>query len=390
MGRYSHIWLGDNFSNFESLRASIPGIFSFGMFGFSLVGADICGFLLNSNDTLCARWHTLGAFYPFSRNHNHRGSLFQDPYIFGLNSRTFQSAKYALSIRYSLLRYYYTELFNISLHGGQLWKPVFMEFPEDSQAHYLQVDSNIMIGKSVKFNPVLREIEDSFEAYFPNCNWNELLTGHQVLSYDAYSENGRFVDISGEFININLYIRGGRIVPFQHLTCYLLNKSYSSFDMRNLPISLIINLNQSYEADGDIILDDGISLDTIKSRHYQHIDIQMRRGKIFFRSLNYFQEYLHTDCKLSSIKIYSPGYLRDDTGCKVILLSERLLYCKIKHSEDADVLVIQFDNMIRMDQIRLIDIEYDQQLDSNKKRRSIKAQKREKHYKKFFKECSLS
>ncbi|NWW52370.1 MGA protein, partial [Pedionomus torquatus] len=72
-GRWAGHWLGDNTAAWDQLTKSIIGMMEFSLFGISYTGADICGFFQDSEYELCARWMELGAFYPYSRNHNGKG-----------------------------------------------------------------------------------------------------------------------------------------------------------------------------------------------------------------------------------------------------------------------------------------------------------------------------
>jgi len=74
-GKFASRWLGDNFSKLEYMAYSITGVMAHNIIGIPLAGSDICGFLGDTYAELCARWHVVGSFYPFSRNHNDYDSI---------------------------------------------------------------------------------------------------------------------------------------------------------------------------------------------------------------------------------------------------------------------------------------------------------------------------
>jgi alpha-glucosidase (family GH31 glycosyl hydrolase) len=71
----------------------------------------------------------LGAFYPFSRNHNTIGARPQEPYLWESVAR---ASRNALNIRYYLLPFYYTLFYQAHKFGATVVRPFFFEFPEDN------------------------------------------------------------------------------------------------------------------------------------------------------------------------------------------------------------------------------------------------------------------
>lgn len=61
-GKFTQMWLGDNFSNVRYMAQSVHGIMMMNVFGIPFTGSDICGFIDNTNPELCARWYVVGAF----------------------------------------------------------------------------------------------------------------------------------------------------------------------------------------------------------------------------------------------------------------------------------------------------------------------------------------
>lgn len=342
LSKISNHWLGDNTSTWASMRDSISGIFAHQMFGFALVGADICGFNGETTDALCARWTVLGSFYPFSRNHNTLDAKPQEPFNAGPN--TLKAANIAIKLRYSLIRYIYSKLFLMSIRGGTMFKPAFFEFADDeSLLNADNIENNIMVGDAFLLTPSFDAEENSFDGYLPNAHWNDFQTGKSLRSYNKESKQGDKFSFSGKFEDVNLFMRGGKIVPKQQT-----ENVQNTNSLRKVSTQLIINPDSNFNASGEIIFDDGYRLDTRETKDYLHIKISLYYDSILFNIKNNFvnkKNYDYEDIKLSKVILYRADYLQKTDYVQVKLRNGEYDYVNFDavSQEDKENNRISFD-----------------------------------------------
>lgn len=214
------------------------------------IGADICGFTSESNEELCTRWQQIGAFYPYSRNHNVKGSKDQDPAAF--SQALIDSTVTTLNIRYEILPYFYTLFYRAHIAGNLVIRGLFQEFPTDDNCR--RIDKQFLVGPAWLVSGVVENGKRTVDAYFPTqSKWYNYYNGD-------VSPRG-FATLQAPLNFIPLHIRGGYIIPTQKPA------NNTSFSRKN-PFGLIVALDANKLASGELFWDDGDSIDSIEKSQY--------------------------------------------------------------------------------------------------------------------------
>lgn len=254
-GRHTGHWLGDNASIWPHLYYSIIGMLEFNLFGIPYIGADICGFFNDSPEELCRRWHQVGAFYPYSRNHNGLGYQPQHPAYYGEEFAL--EVRDVLHIRYTLLPYLYTLFYHAHTRGSTVVRPMMHEFTSDSNTW--DIDRQFLWGPALLISPVLEPQTTIVMAYFPTARWYDYYTGMEISS-DMLAVGGG-VELDAPMDYINLHVRGGYIIPTQ-------TPDNSTMFSRRNDFGLIIALDDEMAAAGDLFWDDDEAIGTIENDQY--------------------------------------------------------------------------------------------------------------------------
>ncbi|KAI2798523.1 hypothetical protein BLOT_012805 [Blomia tropicalis] len=267
-GHFAAHWDGDILSDWPSMKWSISSILNFNIFGVPLIGADICGFNGNTTIELCARWHQLGAFYTFVRNHNTDNAIDQDPVALG--PLVVKAAKNALKLRYALLPYLYTQFYRVHRKGGTILRPLFFEFVHDQVV--LEIETQFMWGSSIMVAPALSINETETSVYFPSGTW------FHSYNFTRINTIGKFLPQLASFDYPNVYFRAGSIIP-------TLRPMLTTDETHSGNFTLLVALsNENGHAEGDLYLDSGDGLDTEVLGHYNLYSFKVEKKILEIKS----------------------------------------------------------------------------------------------------------
>lgn len=196
--RYSAVWTGDNRSFWEHLAMSIPMVLNLGVSGVAFAGPDVGGFAHDASGELLTRWTQVGAFTPYFRNHSAMDTVRQEPWAFGQPYEDI--IKKYIELRYQWLPHFYNLFVETTKTGLSVMRPLFMEYPEDSNTFNLS--DQFMIGDNVIIAPILKPDTYHRVVYLPVGSWYDYWT-------DKLYVGGTHVLVEAPIDTLPIFVRAG-------------------------------------------------------------------------------------------------------------------------------------------------------------------------------------
>jgi len=243
--RYAATWTGDNASTWNHLRISTPQLLNLGLSGMPFVGDDIGGFRGSPPPDLLTRWFEVGAFNPIYRDHTEKGTADQEPWVHGPEQEAIR--KRYIETRYQLMPYIYSLAEEAARTGLPLMRPVFLEFPKQSDQHLdkLQFNSEFMLGRSLLIAPQITETDDAYLVGLPYGPWYDYWSGVRI-------SEGTSPKIHPKVEYLPVFVRAGSIIPQQQTIQSTAETPAGALELRLYP---------GPDCQGTLYLDDGLTFE---------------------------------------------------------------------------------------------------------------------------------
>ncbi|MRT93672.1 TIM-barrel domain-containing protein [Ancylomarina sp. 16SWW S1-10-2] len=281
--RYGMIpWSGDVSRSWDGLKPQTEISLQMGLQGISYMHSDLGGFAGdNLDDELYTRWLQYGVFQPIFRPHAQEAvpsePVFREP-------KTKALAKKSIELRYKLMPYNYSLVFENNQTGLPLMRPLFFE--EQDNKDLLNVSDTYMWGDAFLVSTITDAGLKKKDVYMPKGSvWFDFVS-------DKKYEGGQTYSIATAEDHIPVFVRGGSFIPMLRGMRNTQSYSLKDFDMHfYYDQSVKTSKEKLYNDNGETpkAFDKGmfellsfsskqmknritIDVDTEKGNHYQSLD----------------------------------------------------------------------------------------------------------------------
>lgn len=276
--RYGMIpWSGDVNRSWRGLKPQVEIALSMGMQGLAYMHSDLGGFAGNYRSAeLYTRWLQYGAFQPVFRTHGQE-DVPAEPVFW--DDSTKNIVRRYIQLRYSLLPYNYTLLWENSTTGLPMMRPLSYV---DNDPALLTNTTTYLWGNDFLVSPVVEKGATSQTVHFPKgATWLDYWTGQ---SYTG----GQVAQVPVTIQDIPVFVRAGAFVPMSA-------KQINSTDDYD-PTAVAVHYYHHPDATagaGTLYEDDGITPDAFTANTYWQVQFTaaFAAGRLTIRQRSFGFDY---------------------------------------------------------------------------------------------------
>lgn len=216
--RYGMVpWSGDVNRTWGGLKPQVEISLQMGMQGLAYMHSDLGGFAGNYEDTeLYIRWLQYGVFQPMYRTHAQE-DVPAEPVFW--DEKTKDIVREFIKLRYELMPYQYTLMYQNATKGLPLMRPLFYV---DDTPELLDEKNTYLWGDNFLVSPVTEKGATNQEVYLPkNTTWINYWSG------EAH-RGGQTVSVRLDLGHIPVFVKAGSFIPtvpvFQSMKDYNTDK----------------------------------------------------------------------------------------------------------------------------------------------------------------------
>lgn len=200
--KYTTAWTGDNQSLWTHLRMAIPQQCNLGLSGMPFIGTDIGGFGADTTPELMARWVQVGCFSPLFRSHCAKGSMNQEPWLFG--EEVLSVFRKYVELRYSLLPYFYDLCRVCEQTGLPVIRPLVLHYENDINVR--NMNDEFLVGEFLLVAPVVEQGATKRLVYLPDGVWYDYWTHKEY-------QGGQYYPADAPLDVCPIFVKAGAVLP---------------------------------------------------------------------------------------------------------------------------------------------------------------------------------